>query len=75
MASDLVSQAFVYGKKNPITGFLVCADVVLKNKFPKENIQKLLRESCSNLQDYKIPAIIKVVDRLEMTSNGKIKRS
>lgn len=77
LASNLLSNAFVYSKKNPIIGFLVCADVVAidKNKNKNELKKQLLSYCRENLENFKIPAILKIVDDLEITQSGKIKRN
>jgi len=74
--SGLLSAAFVYPKKNPMMGNLVCADVVLKNKADDKKIVKteLLRYCREKMENFKIPALIKFVDELEITQSGKLKR-
>jgi acyl-CoA synthetase (AMP-forming)/AMP-acid ligase II len=38
-------------------------------------LKKQLLEFCRNtLENFKVPAILRVVDNLEITQNGKIKR-
>lgn len=76
LSSKLLHEAFVYGKKNPMIGNLVCADVVPKDKtadtkIVKNELIKLCREQ---LENYKVPAIIKFVDELQTTQSGKLKR-
>lgn len=77
LASNLLSNAFVYSKKNPIMGSLVCADVVAIDKNQNKNeLKKQLLSYCrENLENFKIPAILKIVDDLEITQSGKIKRN
>ena len=77
LASNLLSNAFVYSKKNPIMGSLVCADVVAINKNQnKIALKKQLLSYCrENLENFKIPAILKIVDDLAVTQSGKIKRN
>ena len=74
--SGLINAAFVYPKKNPMIGNLVCADVILKNKSDdiKTLKSELLQFCRARLEKFKIPAIIKIVDNLEITQSGKIKR-
>lgn len=75
--SGLVQSAFVYPKKNPMMGNLVCADVVLKAEFKDTQIAKseIMKYCRANLDAYKIPAIIKFVDELNTTQSGKLKRN
>lgn len=75
--SVLVHAAFVYPKKNPMMGNIVCADIVLKDgnadtKIAKAEILKYCRDK---LENFKVPAIIKFVDELETTHSGKLKRN
>lgn len=77
LSLEIISEAFVYAKKNPMMGNLVCADVVLKDKsvdikLIKNELLKICRE---NLENYKVPAIIKFVDELQTTHSGKLKRN
>lgn len=72
-----VQVAFVYPKKNPMMGNIVCADIVLKDgtgdtKIAKTEILKYCREK---LENFKVPAIIKFVDDIETTHSGKLKRN
>lgn len=75
--SGLVNAAYVYPKKNPIMGNIVCADLVLAD--PDADTKKvkmeILKFSREKLENFKVPAIIKFVDELQTTHSGKIKRS
>ena len=75
--SGFVHAAFVYPKKNPMMGNIVCADIVLRDgngdtKIAKTEILKYCRDK---LENFKVPAIIKFVDEIETTHSGKLKRS
>lgn len=76
LSSNLISSAYVYAKKNPMVGSLVCADVIPLNKeIDKNELKKQILSYCrDNLDSFKIPAILKIVDDLEITQSGKIKR-
>jgi len=76
LSTNFVSSVKVYGLKNPIMGFLVVADVVLKNNnLDIKTVKSKILEYCrKNLENYKVPAIIKVVDSIETNNNGKIIR-
>jgi acyl-coenzyme A synthetase/AMP-(fatty) acid ligase len=58
-------------------GSLVCADVVAIDKNQNKNeLKKQLLSYCrENLENFKIPAVLKIVDDLEITQSGKIKRN
>lgn len=75
--SSLVHAAFVYPKKNPMMGNIVCADVVLNDKAIDTKVVKteILKYCRDRLENFKVPAIIKFVDELETTHSGKLKRN
>jgi acyl-CoA synthetase (AMP-forming)/AMP-acid ligase II len=77
LASDLVHSAFVYEKKSPMMGALVCADVVLSDKQSDKKIVKkeILAYCKAHLEAFKVPALLKIVDELSITHSGKLKRS
>jgi acyl-coenzyme A synthetase/AMP-(fatty) acid ligase len=67
-----IDDVFVYGKKNALLGSIVCCQVVLGDKAITES---LLREFLSGqLQEFKIPRMIKFVDALQITRTGKLSR-
>ncbi|GAA4652468.1 hypothetical protein GCM10023116_47520 [Kistimonas scapharcae] len=69
----------VYPKKNSILGALVCAEVVLNAAVDNasfKNIDSQLKSCCKELlEPFKVPAIIKQVDNIEVSTAGKIIRS
>ena len=67
-----IKEAYVYGKKNSVLGNIVCCNVVLKGNLSENEIFQMLRKK---LQEFKIPRIINIVDNIELTRSGKIKRS
>jgi len=72
-AMEFVYDVRVFGRRNSVTGEIVAAEVVLKNDVDKkknyiEEIQKRLKQK---VQPYKIPQIIKIVDKLNVTNTGK----
>lgn len=68
-----IKNAYVYAKKNSILGNIVCCEVVSENKDIKDAfIRKHLQE---NIQEFKIPRIIKFVDAISTTRTGKLKRN
>ena len=76
LESGLIQAAYVYAKKNHMMGSLVCADVIAKDEnVDKIEIKKQILKYCrNNLENYKIPALLKIVDDLDITQSGKIKR-
>jgi acyl-CoA synthetase (AMP-forming)/AMP-acid ligase II len=75
-----VQMVLVRTKKNPITGALVMADVVLKAtqesdlrdlNVVQEDILLLCRE---NLSSHKVPAAINFVSQLAVAESGKVLR-
>ena len=78
---EMVRASFVKGRQNPITGMIVVAEVVLKQDGDeitgerasrvKDEIFALCR---SALPSHKLPATIRVVDQLEMSTGGKLAR-
>jgi len=67
-----VQDVRVFPLKNSISGNIISCEIVKNNpKLEESNIIFNLR---SKFQDYKIPRIIKFVDKLLTTRTGKIKR-
>lgn len=76
LSSNLIYSAYVYPKKNSMIGNIVCANVVLKDKTLESQTIKceLLKYCREKLENFKVPAILKFVDDLEITQSGKLKR-
>jgi acyl-coenzyme A synthetase/AMP-(fatty) acid ligase len=75
-----VRMSLVKARKNPITGALVVADVVLDgadgaNQMPDELKSEILAACRSTLAPHKVPATIRVVPSLSITPAGKVARS
>ena len=70
-----VEIALVTARKNPITGALVVADVVLKDpragEIAKDEIMTICRRA---LPPHKVPASIRVVAALGVAASGKLER-
>jgi acyl-coenzyme A synthetase/AMP-(fatty) acid ligase len=71
-----VRMSRVAGRKNPITGAIVIAEVVANdpandNKAFKDEILSLCRE---HLPAFKVPATLRFVPSLELTAGGKLAR-
>jgi acyl-coenzyme A synthetase/AMP-(fatty) acid ligase len=74
-----VRMSRVKARKSPITGAIVVADVVLADGFDasrSEEIKSRIVADCRNsLASHKVPAMIKFVDKLDITAAGKLARS
>jgi len=69
-----VKNTCVFGKQNSVLGNILCCEVELYNS--QKLTEKEIRDFLStNLQDFKIPRIIKFVDEIRITKTGKVKRS
>jgi acyl-coenzyme A synthetase/AMP-(fatty) acid ligase len=75
-----VSMSLVKAKKNPITGTLVVAEVVLKEELQtvhdrSHKVQLQILQFCrQELAHYKVPAAIKFVPVLAVAQTGKLIR-
>lgn len=67
---DYVKDCLVYEKKSPIVGNLIMADLVMKEDTPF-NPAEIKQQLKKQLEDYKIPSVIRRVDHLEVSSTGK----
>lgn len=70
---DGIKDCRVFGKPNSVLGTILCAEFVPQNgtDISGNDIKKHL---ANELQDFKIPRIIKSVEQLELTRTGKLKR-
>lgn len=71
-----IIAARVYGKPNPVTGYLVMAEVTL-HPIPEDikAAQSALRQhAATHLDTYKVPALITVTANIETSAAGKIIR-
>ena len=76
-AHPRVRMSRVSARKNPITGALVQADIVLNvdQRSKDEAIAHEISALCrANLPPHKVPSRITVVDQLAVTSGGKLAR-
>jgi acyl-CoA synthetase (AMP-forming)/AMP-acid ligase II len=71
-----VQMARVHGRKSPITGAIVVADVVLRSEADRlEAIRDDILESCRRaLPPHKVPATLTEVPGLEIAGSGKLAR-
>lgn len=67
-----VRASRVSGRRNPITGAIVVAEIVANdNATLKEEILALCRQK---LPAHKVPAMLRFVEKLELTAGGKLSR-
>lgn len=67
-----IKDARVFSKTNSVLGNIICCEIVLmKEELEEHQIRSFLQ---TNLQEYKIPRIMKFVEELSTTHTGKIKR-
>ena len=71
-----VALSRVSGRKNPITGAIVVAEVVLADAAnDNANFRDALLDFCrQKLPPFKVPAMLRFVARLELTAGGKLSR-
>jgi acyl-coenzyme A synthetase/AMP-(fatty) acid ligase len=77
-----VQMSLVKARKNPITGAVVAADVVVRTEFggnsaaaDTEALKHEILEACHRtLPPHKVPAVIRFVPSLEVTASGKLAR-
>ena len=72
-----VHASLVTARKNPITGSLVTADVVLNERAAEASIvrQEILAGCVRRLAPYKVPALVRFVPSLRVTAGGKVARN
>ena len=73
-----VRMSLVRSRRNPITGAIVTADVVLaagSGSASDEHIRQEILDACrTTLAAHKVPALIRFVPSLEMSASGKLIR-
>jgi acyl-coenzyme A synthetase/AMP-(fatty) acid ligase len=75
-----VEISVVAGRKSPITGAIVVADVVLRQAVSGDTrdirvLQREIIESCQAvLAPYKVPTTVRFVPSLAVTGSGKLAR-
>jgi acyl-coenzyme A synthetase/AMP-(fatty) acid ligase len=78
----IVQMSLVKGRRNPITGAIVVADIVVKGQVgipdaraETEPLKAEILEACRRaLAPHKIPAAIRFVPSLDVTASGKLAR-
>lgn len=76
---DAVRMSRVKARKSPITGAIVVADVVLADGGDASEAAEIkngiIADCRAHLAPHKVPAMIKFVDKLDVTAAGKLARS
>lgn len=71
-----VSDATVFGEKNPITGNIVCAKIRLNQPVDKREFVKNLKKYCrERLKTYKVPVKIIITNEVQHSERFKKKRA
>ena len=79
--NPLVRMSRVYARASPITGAIVSADVVLKepavgSQADFAQVREEILDACRRvLPSYKVPATLRAVESLRITSSGKLART
>lgn len=68
---DGVVASRVYSKKNSVLGNILLAEIKVEKKITEKELKQYLNKK---LQSFKVPRIIRIVDCIETTRTGKIKR-
>ncbi len=72
---DEVKEVVVKPKSSGVMGQLVSAEVMLKDGVEKKTFRVKLMNHCrQNLENYKVPALLRFVDDIHINSTGKINR-
>ncbi|MGF6313233.1 acyl-coenzyme A synthetase/AMP-(fatty) acid ligase [Bradyrhizobium sp. i1.8.4] len=76
---DSVRMSRARSRKSPITGAIVVADVVLADGTDARHQETIRTEILTHCKDvlaaYKVPAVIRFVERLDVTAAGKLARA
>jgi acyl-CoA synthetase (AMP-forming)/AMP-acid ligase II len=71
-----IRMAQVRGRKSPITGTLVVADIVLQGDAPFDQVRDEVLTACrAALPPHKVPAMIRAVPDLAVADSGKLARA
>jgi len=59
----LVEDAVVYGRRHPITGKIVCADIQLRDQHDETEVRRVIKRFCAErLERFKVPMQVQFVD-------------
>ncbi|OYW88735.1 MAG: hypothetical protein B7Z22_01755 [Hyphomonas sp. 32-62-5] len=69
---DGVAEARVYGEPNPISGFIVAADIILSgDEDPRAARKRILAACRGGLAGYQVPRAVTFVDMISTGASGK----
>ncbi len=72
---DYVQDVLVYGESHPIVGSIVIAEVYFRDEDKTIHYKKDLKKYCNtHLENYKVPAKIKIMEKLKFSKRFKKKR-
>ena len=74
LSHEAVKMAYVYAKSSHLMGNLVACDLVIDESREKDNteLKKQIRTFCSqSLPQWKVPALIRFVDNIDVSLSGK----
>jgi acyl-coenzyme A synthetase/AMP-(fatty) acid ligase len=67
-----VVDAVVYGRPNPLVGFLVAADIVVDPRFDAAQVLDNAKRLCQQrLSRHETPRIVQVVNAIDIGETGK----
>lgn len=70
-----VTDVIVFGRKNSLMGEIVVAHIVKESSHNSKDLKEKIKHKTSlELQEFKLPRLIKFVDSFELTRTGKIKK-
>jgi acyl-CoA synthetase (AMP-forming)/AMP-acid ligase II len=70
-----VADVIVFGRKNSLMGEIVVAHIVKESSQNAKDLKEKIKQITSlELQEFKVPRLIKFVDSFELTRTGKIKK-
>lgn len=67
-----VYEVTVYGKKNPLTGNIVCADITPAANIDSKDFAKKIKDFCrQRLQSYKVPVKVNILNEIQHNERFK----
>ncbi len=70
MEVDGIQDVRVFSKPNSFLGSILCAEIISKSL----NVKEIKFELSTRLEKFKIPQVIKIVEKIKLTKSGKKKR-
>jgi acyl-coenzyme A synthetase/AMP-(fatty) acid ligase len=70
-----VQAARVFGRRNPILGALVAAEVVVERGRDTSTLQQEILRACkASLARFQVPAVVSFVEEFQLSPAGKLQR-